>query len=82
MGSTSVATATMPVGQTLDEFIKNQEQRFIEETISHNEGSREKAARMLGISMATLYRKLDVKAPRKSQAGSSQPDSNSAFPGF
>jgi DNA-binding NtrC family response regulator len=78
----SVRNVSLPVGQTLDEFIREQEQRFIEETISHNTGSREKAAKMLGISMATLYRKLDVKAPRKSQGGGSQSDTNSAFPGF
>ncbi|MEI8340393.1 MAG: helix-turn-helix domain-containing protein [Verrucomicrobiota bacterium] len=54
----------------------------MEETIKHTGGSREKAAKMLGISMATLYRKLDVKSPRKSIGGGTQQDSNSAFPGF
>jgi len=56
----------MPIGQTLDEFITNQERRYIEETIKFNAGSRDKAAKMLGISMATLYRKLEVKTPRAS----------------
>jgi two-component system response regulator AtoC len=51
----------MPVGQTLDEFVREQERRYIEETIKFNDTSREKAAKMLGISMATLYRKLEVK---------------------
>ena len=55
----------MPVGQSLDEYISEQERRYIEETTKHNAGSREKAAKMLGISMATLYRKLEVKAPRE-----------------
>ena len=54
-------TGTLPVGQTLDEYIRDQERRYIEETIKFNAGSREKAAKMLGISMATLYRKLEVK---------------------
>ena len=54
----------MPIGQTLDEFITNQERRYIEETIKFNAGARDKAAKMLGISMATLYRKLEVKTPR------------------
>jgi len=58
-------TPPLPVGQTLDQFIRKHEQRFIEETIKHNNGSRESAAKMLGISMATLYRKLDIKTPRK-----------------
>ncbi len=54
-------TGTLPVGQTLDEYTRDQERRYIDETIKFNGGSREKAAKMLGISMATLYRKLDVK---------------------
>ncbi len=48
----------LPVGQPLDSVIKVLERRFIEETLQHNEGSRERASKMLGISMATLYRKL------------------------
>jgi len=61
-------TGTMPVGQTLDEYIRDQERRYIEETIKYNGNSREKAAKMLGISMATLYRKLEVKAQRAAEA--------------
>ena len=48
----------LPVGQSLDSFIKDLERRFIEETIRLNDGSRDRAAKMLEISMATLYRKL------------------------
>ena len=62
--SLPAAKQEMPVGQTLDEFIRDQERRYIEETIKFNESSRERAAKMLGISMATLYRKLEVKAAR------------------
>jgi DNA-binding NtrC family response regulator len=51
----------MPVGQTLDEYIREQERRYIEETIKLNSGNRERAAKMLDISMATLYRKLELK---------------------
>ena len=58
----------LPIGQTLDEFISAQEKRYIEETIKHNGGSRDKAAKMLGISMATLYRKLEVKTPKTAAA--------------
>ena len=50
------------MGQTLDEYIRDQERRYIEETIKFNANNREKAAKMLGISMATLYRKLEVKS--------------------
>ncbi|MEP7078590.1 MAG: sigma-54 dependent transcriptional regulator [Chthoniobacterales bacterium] len=55
------AIAAMPVGQTLDEFIQQQERGYIEATLQHCSNSREKAASMLGISMATLYRKVEPK---------------------
>ena len=55
------ANASMPVGQALDEFIQQQERGYIEATLQHFEGSREKAASILGISMATLYRKVESK---------------------
>jgi DNA-binding NtrC family response regulator len=55
------AVASMPVGQSLDEFIQQQERGYIEATLNHCSGSREKAASMLGISMATLYRKVESK---------------------
>ncbi|MBV9127576.1 MAG: sigma-54-dependent Fis family transcriptional regulator [Verrucomicrobia bacterium] len=51
----------MPIGQRLDEFIQNEERTYIEQTLRFNNGSREKTASMLGISMATLYRKLELK---------------------
>ena len=54
----------MPVGQKLDEFIQQQERGYIEATLSHCSGSREKAASMLGISMATLYRKVEPKSKK------------------
>ena len=54
----------MPIGTKLDDFIRDTEKRFIDETIKHNGGNREKAAKVLGISMATLYRKLEVKATK------------------
>ena len=63
-GTTSAAEeapgggSKLPVGKSLDAFVKELERRFIEETISFNEGSRDRAAKMLNISMATLYRKL------------------------
>jgi DNA-binding NtrC family response regulator len=55
------ASALLPVGQTLDEFIQQQERGYIDATLNHCGGSREKAASMLGISMATLYRKVEPK---------------------
>ncbi|MEQ1861905.1 MAG: sigma-54 dependent transcriptional regulator [Chthoniobacteraceae bacterium] len=54
----------LPLGRSLDEYIREQERGFIDETIKFNAGNREKAAKMLGVSMATLYRKLEVKRNR------------------
>lgn len=54
-------TTKIPVGQTLDAYSREQERIYIEETIKFHGGSREKAAKTLGVSAATLYRKLDGK---------------------
>src|SRR3984957_20159387 len=51
-------------GQQLDDFVRNQERKYIEMTLKFNDNSREKTASMLGISIATLYRKLDLKHHR------------------
>jgi two-component system response regulator AtoC len=48
-------------GQKLYELVREHEKRYIEMTLRLNQGSREKTAHMLGISIATLYRKLDLK---------------------
>ncbi|HEY2800709.1 MAG TPA: sigma-54 dependent transcriptional regulator [Chthoniobacterales bacterium] len=54
----------MPVGKSLDEFIQQQERQYIEATLAEYKGVRERAASVLGISMATLYRKLELKAKK------------------
>ena len=59
-----VSNSEWRVGQELDFFIRHQERKYIEMTLKFNEGSREKTASMLGISIATLYRKLDLKHHR------------------
>ncbi len=61
--------AAMPVGQPLDEFIQQQERGYIEATLNHCNGAREKAASMLGISMATLYRKVEPKSKKEQPRG-------------
>jgi two-component system, NtrC family, response regulator AtoC len=53
------------VGQQLDDFVRALERKYIEITLKFNQGSREKTASMLGISIATLYRKLDLKHNRE-----------------
>jgi DNA-binding NtrC family response regulator len=68
---------SLPVGYTLADFTALQEKRYIEETIRFTGGTREVAARMLGISPATLYRKLDPKVSglrkRRLSQGKSKP---------
>lgn len=54
----------LPIGSALADFIKKQEKLFILETLKYNGGSREKTASMLGVSIATLYRKMGLKLER------------------
>ena len=62
-------THTLPIGTKLNDFIKKQERLFIRETLKYNEGSREKTASMLGVSIATLYRKMGLKLERDKMMG-------------
>ncbi len=55
----------LPIGSKLSDYIKKQEKVFIRETLKYNEGSREKTASMLGVSIATLYRKMGLKVERE-----------------
>ncbi|MBK8090995.1 MAG: sigma-54-dependent Fis family transcriptional regulator [Verrucomicrobiaceae bacterium] len=63
--SVSEGITKLPIGSKLDDFVKNQERIFIQETLRYNNGSREKTASMLGISIATLYRKMGLNVERK-----------------
>ena len=58
----------LPIGSPLDDFIRAQERLFIQETLKYNNGSREKTASMLSISIATLYRKMGLNVERKTNA--------------
>ena len=60
---------SLPIGGKLNDFIKKQERMFIRETLKYNEGSREKTASMLGVSIATLYRKMGLKLERDKMMG-------------
>jgi DNA-binding NtrC family response regulator len=64
----SAGTTQLPIGSTLDDFIRGQERLFINETLKYNNGSREKTASMLGVSIATLYRKMGLNQERKTTA--------------
>lgn len=55
----------LPIGSTLDDFVRTQEKLFINETLKYNNGSREKTASMLGVSIATLYRKMELNVERR-----------------
>ncbi len=55
----------LPIGGTLDDYIRGQEKLFINETLKYNNGSREKTASMLGVSIATLYRKMELNVERR-----------------
>ncbi len=48
----------LPVGATLSTYIKARERDFIRETLKVYNGNRERTADVLGISIATMYRKL------------------------
>jgi DNA-binding NtrC family response regulator len=54
-------THHLPIGTGLSDYVRKQEKLFIRETLKYNGGSREKAASMLGVSIATLYRKMGLK---------------------
>ena len=59
----SSGTAELPVeeaadGKSLQEYLKEKEKQYMERILRKTDGNRTKAAEMLGISRATLYRKL------------------------
>lgn len=59
------AHLSIPLGRPLHEFVEQQQKWYIEQTLKYFQDSREKTAASLGISVATLYRKLDLKAKGK-----------------
>ncbi|MEY5026088.1 MAG: hypothetical protein RLZZ244_1616 [Verrucomicrobiota bacterium] len=59
-GEAANKAQSLPVGETLAKFVEEQEAAYIQATIELTSGNRERAAQMLDISMATLYRKLDA----------------------
>ena len=65
-GASQWTLSTTP--QTLKEFAHQQEIQYIEQAIAANGGDKEKAAAMLDVSMATLYRKLAPPSPEDTAA--------------
>ncbi len=62
-------THHLPIGVNLSDFVRKQEKLFIRETLKYNGGSREKTASMLGVSIATLYRKMGLKLEKDKMMG-------------
>ena len=58
----------LPVGGKLADFLRAKERRFIQASLEHNGGSREKTAAMLGVSLATLYRKMGSSLGRRQRS--------------
>jgi DNA-binding NtrC family response regulator len=58
-------THHLPIGVGLSDYVRKQEKLFIRETLKYNGGSREKTASMLGVSIATLYRKMGLKLEKE-----------------
>jgi len=50
----------LPIGEQLSPFVRDMERKFIRATLESSGGSKEQAASILGISLATLYRKMDA----------------------
>lgn len=72
---------SLPIGCRLSDFVRRQERLFIWETMKFNAGSREKTASMLGVSMATLYRKIGMRVGRNREPGR-EPGAEDARPVF
>jgi DNA-binding NtrC family response regulator len=66
--ASSESVTKLPIGTQLEDFVRTQERLFINETLKYNNGSREKTASMLGISIATLYRKMGLNNERRTTA--------------
>lgn len=53
--------------QSLRGFLKKKEKEYLEQILTSNEGDKEKTAKTLQVSLATLYRKLSDDTPEKTE---------------
>jgi DNA-binding NtrC family response regulator len=62
----SLPGAAVPAGATLRAFLREKERAYLRQVLEQHGGSKEAAARALGISLATFYRKYeeDYSVPR------------------
>lgn len=61
LDSASPAASSEPLGM-LKTFLRNQEVEYIKRALAFHNGDKERAAETLGVSLATLYRKLSEEA--------------------
>ena len=54
----SEAVAAPTSWQPLKEYLRTREEQYLRQVLAHTEGDKEKASKILGVSLATLYRKL------------------------
>jgi DNA-binding NtrC family response regulator len=57
------AAATAAAPQSLKSFLKNKEKEYLSRILADSDGDKEKAAKTLQVSLATLYRKISDDAP-------------------
>jgi DNA-binding NtrC family response regulator len=63
-GLPTQASFAQPIG-SLKDYLRDQELTYVNRALAQTAGDKEKAAEMLGVSVATLYRKLaEEEAPR------------------
>jgi DNA-binding NtrC family response regulator len=65
-GAPAQSSFSQPIG-SLKDYLRDQELTYVNRALAQTAGDKEKAAEMLGVSVATLYRKLaEEEAPRVS----------------
>ena len=57
------AAATAAAPQSLKSFLKNKEKEYLSRILADSDGDKEKAAKTLQVSLATLYRKISDDVP-------------------
>ena len=63
LASAPPAAAAAAAPQSLKSFLKNKEKEYLSRILADSDGDKEKAAKTLQVSLATLYRKISDDAP-------------------
>ncbi len=67
LASAPPAAAAAAAPQSLKSFLKNKEKEYLSRILADSDGDKEKAAKTLQVSLATLYRKISDDAPAASK---------------